>query len=201
MATELELGLLAYRVYGQGGKNEINMPSWPEDLTLHRDFSSRVFSSGFGGSVYTNGSEVVISFRGTDFDTKLEKFQDFWNGNIPAARGSYSDQVIDAIELVADTIAKYGKNNITFTGHSLGAGLASLMAVFFDLPAVTFDPAPFALTARGEVIPVISDVIPLPIPVAVRSMVLSQYAQNYLYYQSDRGRAVEIRTTGTGVNT
>ena len=31
---------------------------------------------------------------------------------------------------------------ISFTGHSLGGGLAALMAVFFNEPAVTFDQAP-----------------------------------------------------------
>lgn len=32
---------------------------------------------------------------------------------------------------------------ISFTGHSLGGGLAALMGVFFDKTAVTFDQAPF----------------------------------------------------------
>ncbi len=39
--------------------------------------------------------------------------------------------------------------NITFTGHSLGGGLASLMGIFFNKPAVIFDPAPFAPTAAN----------------------------------------------------
>ncbi|MHB1429791.1 MAG: lipase family protein [Rhodocyclaceae bacterium] len=37
---------------------------------------------------------------------------------------------------------------ITFTGHSLGGGLAALMGVFFDCQAVTFDQAPFAAAAE-----------------------------------------------------
>jgi hypothetical protein len=37
--------------------------------------------------------------------------------------------------------------NITFTGHSLGGGLASLMAVLFDKQATVFDEAPFQLAA------------------------------------------------------
>jgi Ca2+-binding RTX toxin-like protein len=44
--------------------------------------------------------------------------------------------------------AQYGAtSDITLTGHSLGGGLASLMAVYFAENAVTFDLAPFALSA------------------------------------------------------
>lgn len=41
--------------------------------------------------------------------------------------------------------------NITFTGHSLGGGLAAMMGVFFDRHAVVFDAAPFELGARSIV--------------------------------------------------
>ncbi len=37
---------------------------------------------------------------------------------------------------------------MSFTGHSLGGGLASLMAVFFGESAYTFDQAPFLQSAR-----------------------------------------------------
>jgi hypothetical protein len=46
----------------------------------------------------------------------------------------------------------YPNANISFTGHSLGGGLASLMAVFFDKPATVFDQAPFALAAISPVV-------------------------------------------------
>ena len=39
---------------------------------------------------------------------------------------------------------------ISFTGHSLGGGLASLMAVYFNKSATTFDPAPFMLSALNQ---------------------------------------------------
>ena len=42
-------------------------------------------------------------------------------------------------------------SNITFTGHSLGGGLASVMAVWYNRPAVVFDEAPFELTAISPV--------------------------------------------------
>ncbi len=42
--------------------------------------------------------------------------------------------------------------DIQFYWSSLGGGLASLMAVFFDTPATVFDEAPFQLTALNSII-------------------------------------------------
>ena len=53
------------------------------------------------------------------------------------------------MRLLADVVAQYPTAPITLTGHSLGGGLASLLATYFDLPAVVFDPAPFGAAAAG----------------------------------------------------
>ena len=45
----------------------------------------------------------------------------------------------------------YG-SNITLSGHSLGGGLASVMATWFNRPAVVFDEAPFQLTAADPIL-------------------------------------------------
>ena len=59
MASDLELAVLAYRSYRPSDSNDVTAPRWIE--TLVRDDPS----SGFAASVYTNGDEVVIAFRGT----------------------------------------------------------------------------------------------------------------------------------------
>ena len=46
---------------------------------------------------------------------------------------------------------------ISFTGHSLGGGLASLMAVFFGGTATTFDQAPFRNSASVAVATTLKD--------------------------------------------
>lgn len=40
--------------------------------------------------------------------------------------------------------------DISFTGHSLGGGLASLMSVWFDRPSIVFAPAPFLGAIAGQ---------------------------------------------------
>ncbi|KLD77734.1 hypothetical protein Y886_14145 [Xanthomonas hyacinthi DSM 19077] len=72
---------------------------------------------------------------------------DFAVANIPAGLGAGSVQILQAMTLVMNVIAQNPGAQISFTGHSLGGGLASMMSVFFDLPSTTFDAAPFQATA------------------------------------------------------
>lgn len=60
-----------------------------------------------------------------------------------------SPQINAAALVAAKVISEYGAENVSFTGHSLGGGLASLIAVWFDRPATVFDAAPFENTAIG----------------------------------------------------
>jgi RTX calcium-binding nonapeptide repeat (4 copies)/Lipase (class 3) len=100
-------------------------------------------TSGFSAKVYQNGNEIVIAYAGTEFAIPSAGGNaDFLQGNIPLARGSASAQLRDAASLYLRVSADLG-SNITFTGHSLGGGLAAIMAVYVDRPAKVFAPAPF----------------------------------------------------------
>lgn len=146
MATELELAAMAYMAYNPSDINNIPTGNWTADATG----LTRSSNTGFAATVYTNpAGEIVIAFRGTDDNPESLFSPDFENANIPAAMGTYSSQVLEAIKLVADAMAAHPGVNISLTGHSLGGGLASLMSVFFDLPATVFDPAPFGDTAQS----------------------------------------------------
>lgn len=102
----------------------------------------------FSAGVYKKGGEIVISYTGTN-DRLVA---DFVFGNIPAATGFYpSDQVWAAMELYLKVARDNPTANITFTGHSLGGGLAAMMGVFFNRPAVVFDAAPFELGVRSVI--------------------------------------------------
>ena len=57
--------------------------------------------------------------------------------------GLGSDQLKQAAEYYLQVKAANPSAKITLTGHSLGGGLAALVAVFFNETALTFDQAPF----------------------------------------------------------
>ena len=100
-------------------------------------------ASGFEASAFTYQGRIVIAYAGTNTDQTPDMLT---NGGLALGFGS-TRQLALAAEFYQRIKQTYGSDNVTFTGHSLGGGLAALMGVFFNKPAVTFDPAPFRLTA------------------------------------------------------
>ena len=77
---------------------------------------------------------------------------DWPNGNAAAFGEELAIQVAEAAKFYLELRRLNPTATITFTGHSMGGGLASLMAVFFSEAATTFDPAPFGLSADSPVV-------------------------------------------------
>ncbi|MGH9958974.1 MAG: lipase family protein [Pyrinomonadaceae bacterium] len=146
MTSTNEYALMAANAYLQPGVvSALNALPIPEGWTLIED---RVSATGFHARVFQRGSEVVIAYTGT-----TPGAIDWLTGNIPAGGGIASPQVIEAALLYQDLKSRLpDTTSFSFTGHSLGGGLASLMAVFFDQPATIFDPAPFEKSADSTTV-------------------------------------------------
>jgi len=144
----LEYALLAGRAYERSRKPENRIPEpagWtqltPEDPLGHTVNTA----SGFEAVAFQKGNEIVISYAGTDFTEGADKMADAILG-----LGFINQQLIDAALYYKRIQAANPGATITFTGHSLGGGLAAVMGVFFNQKAVTFDPAPFRLLATQD---------------------------------------------------
>ena len=142
MKSIVEYALMAASAYqfARSGANRVVPPSgtrWEENV----EYYTRDQDTGFEAKVFKRGAnEFVIAFTGTD------EWQD-WLTNASAALGWISNPLEQAAALYARVVKDNPNAQITFTGHSLGGGLAPLMGVFFDRPAVTFDQAPFKASA------------------------------------------------------
>lgn len=101
--------------------------------------------TGFNARAYSNGADIVIAYEGTDTANVVQTAQDFLFGNAAALGGSV--QLIQAALFYEQVKAANPNANITFTGHSLGGGLASVMGVWFGKSATTFAEAPFGAAA------------------------------------------------------
>jgi hypothetical protein len=147
MTTTVEYALLAGAAYFSN-RADINRfpvpPGWSELVDQGRADAV----TGYEVRVFQSGSEIVISYAGTDFST-VSGFAADSRANAALGQGSWSAQLLQGAETylrIKNDPANAGKT-ITLSGHSLGGGLAALVAVFFDVPARTFDQAPFAASA------------------------------------------------------
>ena len=136
MIDKLIYAQLSGCAYPRADKNQTPIPEgWDE---IHKPVND--FITGFSVGVYKskNGDEIVIAFTGTD----EERYVDHVFGNI-AIIGLPAAQVFQGAKFAMQIMEENHGAKIRFTGHSLGGGLASVMAVLFDLPATTFNSAPF----------------------------------------------------------
>ena len=138
MAADFEYALMAGRSY-QSTRNKANWfpvaDDWPEIEGAHD-----VTSSGFEATAFRNlaTDEIVISFAGTG-----SIFNKDWWANFGLTLGNCVQQLCDAAVYYLEMKEFYG-NRITFTGHSLGGGIAAILGVLFNVQATTFDQAPFS---------------------------------------------------------
>ncbi len=145
MATTLDYALMAGSAYQRNRheQNWIPAPTGWDELGNGIGYEYDP-SSGYEAVAYRNGSEIVIAFAGTDEPKD-------WAANLALAGAFWTpEQLYKAAEFYARIRQAHPEAAISFTGHSLGGGLAALMGVFFDRPAVTFDPAPFRASANND---------------------------------------------------
>lgn len=171
MTTIQEYAALAALVYndqrgGGGGEATVNLLALPAGW---KNLSALGFAGStlvdlnpfsFTAGAYVNAAgEIVIAYKGTDFITEFDGRS--WNtvGDLLADAGlAAAFSIIGLPQLLSAStyylavkewaVANgYDSEKITFTGHSLGGGLASVMSVWFDQPATTFAEAPFEQSA------------------------------------------------------
>ena len=153
MATTIEYALMAGASYistrpdinkfpiPQGWVAVTNPPHFQDDAT------------GFEAISFQRGNEIVIAYAGTNPNDGILPPGPDNQANIGLATGVGADQLRQAAEYYLQVKAANPGATISFTGHSLGGGLAALMGVFFGKQAVTFDQAPFANSAEASLIP------------------------------------------------
>ncbi|HYW57028.1 MAG TPA: putative Ig domain-containing protein, partial [Polaromonas sp.] len=147
MATQFEIdcALMAGQVYlsTRTSINKLPVPDgWSEIPLSHVNLTT-----GFEAGAFFKGNQIVISYAGT-YPSDLAGDN---AANLGLGSGVGSIQLLQAAQYYLQIKTDYPTAQFTFTGHSLGGGLASLTAIFFNETALTFDQAPFRNAANAAV--------------------------------------------------
>jgi Ca2+-binding RTX toxin-like protein len=132
MNQDLMLAVLAMDAYNTKG-------SVGTAVNLNIFISPEMLAAGFSAQAYTYNGETIISFRGTD--PGWAAVNDIFNGWSGGA-GVQSTQAGLAAQFYQSVVGSAAfpfSTNVTFTGHSLGGGLAGLLAGLYGKQAVVFD--------------------------------------------------------------
>ncbi len=133
LATDSQLAGLSECAYdtncsGFGGFERQN----PSDFGLEQ--SDLENDNGFRAGIFSNGKETVVAFGGSDSFADVDD-----NGlQIFGASEQYNNQVASLATAVS---AAVGEKGLSFTGHSLGGGLASLAGALTGRETTVFNPA------------------------------------------------------------
>jgi hypothetical protein len=118
MTTDVEYALMAGRAY-QSTRAGINRfpapPGWSEPLDQRKLDDSTGFEAGF----FQRGSEIVISYAGTDPDKSNPLTTPDGRTNAALASGNWANQLQQAAEYYLQVKAANSGATITLTGHSL----------------------------------------------------------------------------------
>ncbi|MCX5848911.1 MAG: hypothetical protein NTW65_05635 [Deltaproteobacteria bacterium] len=144
MATQFEIDCALMSGYADNTRIEPNKFPIPATYTIYEAVNN---PSGLNLVTFQSGSKIIISFACTAYNSLSDFITDLQLGT-----GSAALQLLQAAEYYLYIKANNPPNaEITFTGHSLGGGLAALMGVFFNEKAVTFNQAPFAAAATESI--------------------------------------------------
>jgi RTX calcium-binding nonapeptide repeat (4 copies)/Lipase (class 3) len=159
MITKQEYSLMAAAAYNdaRGLLNQLDIAplGWVK-IASDGGSTGGILSSGLTVNAYQKGNEIVIACKGTDFlvdsnnsQTASDLIADIALGG---SLGFSSSQLFQAALFYQQVKAQNPGATITFTGHSLGAGLASILSVWFNRPATIFADAPFEVTALNPIV-------------------------------------------------
>jgi len=141
MPSVMDLALCANAVYDV----DVNkFGPWRRSGPIYGNDSFGFFACAY---VHDSGRELIIAFRGTD--DLSDALTD-----VAIFLGKYPNQATNAKIALKDILSKHRHiKSVHLTGHSLGGGLASLMADAHNLPAVTFNAPGMARSSIPDWVP------------------------------------------------
>jgi hypothetical protein len=103
--------------------------------------------NGFKVSTFIKGKKLAVVFQGTNPNELVD-----WSTDFFTKMGLKTGQYQDALNYAGKIIEQAGTNyDIVMTGHSLGGGLATYAALYYDKPAIVFNAAPMGSEMLNDI--------------------------------------------------
>ncbi len=134
------------------GVSRVKSDSELHQVGLTHEMLDQNHVNGYFAALYKDENRVsfidgephyVLANRGTEANEPISNFMALYRdmeSNTVNAMSSLAGQYDQAV-IIAKILISNTRGNVTFTGHSLGGGLASLQAVSTRQPAITFNAA------------------------------------------------------------
>jgi RHS repeat-associated protein len=143
--------------------------------------------TGFAAGTFSNGKETIVAFAGTDPKSGADYITDAMN-----AAGIPTKQYAQGVAYAREAVKAVGNGELSFTGHSLGGGIATLSAAATGRYATVFNSASpgngafkDAGTSRAAADKVVSNVVVRGDPITRwQSMALNSNPGSYRYIGS-----------------
>lgn len=89
-----------------------------------------IFDSGFQASVFKNGNEIMIAYRGSDAFGKVKHLNDWLLTNFCIGIYRFPEALVCALWLYDKVKTDYPQASIHITGHSMGGALAQYVGIY-----------------------------------------------------------------------
>ena len=98
---------------------------------------------------------VILSFRGTDGGNNLGmRYEDLLTDyQLAIGRLRSTKRFEEAVEMLEKVIKKYGKNNISLCGHSLGGAIADYISDIYKIPTYIYNTGSSPLSVINNPLP------------------------------------------------
>lgn len=148
LISPYEYAYLSNLVYGRGVLSELNVnfPDW----SAVQCSACASFSGGFYGQLFNKSGTYVFAIRGTNILLIGNDLADLSLAIRSNVTGFLSNYLVQAIAYLTTSLTGITTKCLTFTGHSLGAALAEILAGKYQSSSVGFENPGAASYLKGQ---------------------------------------------------
>lgn len=145
------LSSVAYKKTLEDKYKQLKKYGLNRDYFVMEEFTDKNITTFFD----VENEKIIMSFRGTDGGNNLGmRYEDLLiDYQLAIGRLRSTKRFEEAVKMLEKVIKKYGKNNISLCGHSLGGAIADYISDIYKIPAFIYNTGASPLSVINNPIP------------------------------------------------